>query len=452
MDSELSKEETLKLRKQYLSPSLSLHYSTYCPLKIVRGDGVFFFDENECPYLDCINNVALVGHSHPKLVEAMKKQLTQPQFDIDTGSSEFSRPTKALLDSYTSKLLATLPGSKLDAVLFVESGTQANDLALSLAEAATGHTDVIALDGAYHGHSKHLLGLSTYKSRQEKIPGSFRPNPNAIIAPVPDIFQGKYKDPATAGLLYAGEIKKIIDQLHSEGKKVASFICEAFLGCAGQIPLPEGYLKAVSEYIHEAGGLIIIDEIQTGFARCGNHFWLHQAHGVIPDIITIGKPMANGHPISAVLTTSEIVTKFAQLHGERVLEEYTTDPLSLIMASTVLNIVEEEGLQENARIVGEYLMSRLKGLMDKHQCIGDVRGEGLFIGVEIVKDKGIPDGDAAKRLVKRALLEHHVMTKEDGIEHNVIKIKPPLCFTTENAETVIHALDESCTFISSSNR
>jgi ethanolamine-phosphate phospho-lyase len=271
-------------------------------------------------------------------------------------------------------------------------------------------------------------------------------NPTTIIAPKPDIFQGDYNDPVTAGVLYANDIKAHMEKEMNEGRHISAFISEPFLGTAGQVPLPEGYLKAVYNYVREAGGLCIIDEVQTGFGRAGTTFWMHQLHDVIPDIVVMGKPVANGHPLSALITRWDIARKFFELNGEHLLSEFFTDCVSLGLAETIFDIIVDEGLQQNAVVMGQYVVDSLKELKHKYHCIGDVRGTGLFIGMEIIRYENefkYSDGHTAKLLVKKALLEHNVLLKEDGVDHNVIKIKPPLCFTKENADQLIRAIDQS---------
>jgi ethanolamine-phosphate phospho-lyase len=310
-----------------------------------------------------------------------------------------------------------------------------------IAETVTGHSEIIVIDGAYHGHSKPLMGLSSYKMK-EKDDSGISPNPHAWIASNPDPFRGKYTDPATAGTQYAGEVKEMIDSMEKEGKKLACYVCESFPGCAGQVKLPEGYFKAVFDHVHRAGGLCVIDEVQTGFGRGGEFFWIFQSQGVKPDIVTVGKPMGNGHPIAAVVTTKEIARDFLAKRPD-LQNEYKGNLVSLAVAEAVLRVVEEEGLVAHARELGGYILSQLGLLANKHPCIGDVRGYGLFIGVELTEGPGskAPNGKLAKDVVAKMLLRDKIMVMQDGLDNNVLKIKPPMCFTRANADSLLQSLD-----------
>ncbi|KAL5463410.1 hypothetical protein EMCRGX_G032303 [Ephydatia muelleri] len=429
------REEALKLRKEYVASTLSLHYSTIKPLKILYGRGQYLYDENEQPYLDCINNVTQVGHCHPKVVEAFATQAAQ--------FSSLPFQSHDLYEKYTKRLLKSFQ-NKYDFVFYVHSGSEANDLAMQIAEAYTGHTEVIVIEGAYHGHTVPLMGLSSYKAHQVTTAGSYSKNPHAWIVPCPDPYQGKYRDPLTAGRLYAEEVKKVLDEMKEQGTKVASFLCESFPGCAGQVKIADGYFKTVFKYVHSAGGLCILDEVQTGFGRAGDYFWIFESQGVWPDIVTIGKPMGNGHPIAAVVTSKKIAKAFAAANNVKIFEEYGADPVSLAVADAVMTVIEEESLQKHAKELGSYIMDGFLKLSKVHPCIGDVRGFGLFIGVEIVKDPLTrePDGTLAKTIVSRAMMEYKIIVMEDGLSHNVIKVKPPLCFTRENADSLLRAFDE----------
>lgn len=434
----LDKDECVRLRNNYIAPSLSLHYRE--PLKMLYGKGQYLFDENHQPYLDCINNVTQVGHCHPRVVEACTRTMATLSVASYSTSSR-------LREEYCSHLLSKFP-STFTHVFFTQSGSEANDLALQIAEEVTGHSEVVVNEGAYHGHTKPLIGLSTYKIQQGHSGGrggsAIQPNPHAWVAPLPDSYRGRFRDPHTSGQQYADEVKKIIEQVETKGKKVASFLCESLPGCAGQVQLPQGYLKAAFEYIRAAGGVCIADEVQSGFGRAGDYFWVYESQGVVPDVVTIGKPMGNGHPISAVVTTRPIAEQFIQARGREGIEEcYGSDPVSLAVADSVLCVIEEEALQSNARLVGSHIMAELRGMMAQHPCIGDVRGYGLFIGCELVKDRVSrePDKALALELVDRVKLQHRILVKEDGQDSNVIKIKPPLCFSMENAHSLLAAID-----------
>ncbi|XP_065884824.1 alanine--glyoxylate aminotransferase 2-like isoform X2 [Dysidea avara] len=314
--------------------------------------------------------------------------------------------------------------------------SEANDLALQIADTVTGNTEHICVEGAYHGNLRSLLQLSTYKDTPMGL--------HSIVAPLPDVYNGKYKDPDNAGMLYAGEVKKLIDKASSNEKRISCFIMESLFSCAGQIIPPKGYLQAVYKYVHDAGGLCIADEVQVGFGRVGKYFWGFELQDVVPDIVTIGKPMGNGHPVAGVITTPEIAKRFS-LTGVSYFNTYGGNPVSMAIAQAVLTVIKEENLQQHANSLGEYLLHSLLELQAKYPThIGDVRGVGFFIGLEIVKDRKSrePDSQLATRIITRMLREHRVIMSVDGTNNNVIKFKPPMCFDKENADYLLECLEE----------
>lgn len=259
---------------------------------------------------------------------------------------------------------------------------------------------------------------------------------------MPDPYRSKYQGQPDQGKLYAMDVKKLIEEQEKAGNKIGVFIHESILSCAGQVIPPDNYLKLVYEYIHEAGGFCIADEVQSGFGRVGKHFWSFQGHGVSPDIVTVGKPMGNGHPVSAVVTTKEIA-KLALQKGVKYFNTFGGNPVSMAIADAVLSAIKEEKLQEKAQQLGEQLMAGLKALMDKHPCIGDVRGWGLMIGVEIVKERETrqPDKDLAFTLSQRFLSDYQIIVFPEGVHCNVLKIKPPMCLTLEDCQMFVSGLD-----------
>ncbi|KAM8940228.1 ethanolamine-phosphate phospho-lyase [Pelodytes ibericus] len=430
-----SKEKTIELRKKHIGPSCKVFFASD-PIKIVRAKGQYMFDERGERYLDCINNVAHVGHSHPEVTMAAVKQM-----ELLNTNSRFLHDN---LVQYAERLTDTLP-EKLSVCYFVNSGSEANDLALRLARQYTGHEDVITLENAYHGHVTSLIDISPYKFLQL---GKEAKKEYVHVAPSPDIYRGKYRedhpDPGTA---YAEEVNDIIKDIYKNNRKIAAFIAESMQSCGGQIIPPAGYFQKVAKFVHEAGGVFIADEVQVGFGRIGTHFWSFQLQGedFVPDIVTMGKPIGNGHPMSCVVTTKEIAEAF----GATGLEYFNTfggNPVSCAIGLAVLDIIEKENLTGNAISVGNYLVEILDTLKDKHEMIGDIRGVGLFVGVDLVKDKKTryPATAEAQHIIYK-LKEKRILLSADGPHRNVLKFKPPMCFTKEDAKMVVDEIDKLLT-------
>ncbi|XP_062872960.1 5-phosphohydroxy-L-lysine phospho-lyase isoform X2 [Trichomycterus rosablanca] len=345
---------------------------------------------------------------------------------------------------YADRLAATLP-SKLCVFYFVNSGSEANDLALRLARQYTQNEDVIVLDHAYHGHLTSLIDISPYKFR--KLEGQ---KEWVHVAPIPDTYRGLYRrdhlDPAQA---YAEEVKNVIDDVLKKGRKISAFFVESLPSVAGQILLPPGYCQKVAQYVRAAGGVFVADEIQTGFGRVGSHFWAFQLQGddFCPDIVTMGKPMGNGHPLACVVTTEEIAGAFTA-NGVEYFNTFGGNPVSCAIGLAVLDVIEKEDLRGNAVRVGNHLIKLLRQLQAKHPIIGDVRGVGLFVGFELVKDRMAltPATEEAALLVRR-LKEKHICLSTDGSWDNVIKFKPPMCFSIEDTERVTEQIDHFLTEI-----
>ncbi|MEQ2248700.1 hypothetical protein ILYODFUR_021634 [Ilyodon furcidens] len=355
-----SKQETLEMRHRLIGQSCRLFYSED-PVKIVKARGQYLFDENGKRYLDCISNVQHVGHCHPAITKAATAQM-----DLLNANSRFLHDNIVL---YADRLAATLP-KKLSVFYFVNSGSEANDLALRLAEQYTQHEDVIVLDHAYHGHLKSLIDISPYKFR--KLAGQ---KEWVHVAPLPDTYRGIYReDHPNPGQAYADTVKDLIEEISRKGRKIAAFFAESLPSVGGQIILPQGYSSKVAEYVRSAGGLFVADEIQTGFGRAGTHFWAFQLQGedFCPDIVTMGKPMGNGHPLACVATTVEIAGAFTA-NGVEYFNTFGGNPVSCAIGLAVLDVIEKEDLRGNAIRVGTHLIDLLKKLQEKHEIIGDVR-------------------------------------------------------------------------------
>ena len=419
-----SKEQTLTMRKKYLGLSLSLAYND--PLKIVRGKGQYLYDEKGREYLDCINNISHVGHCHPAVIQAAHEQ-----------NQLLNTNTRFLHDNIielAEKLTAKLP-KPLSVCHFVNSGSEANELALRMAEAVTGNNNTIVMDHAYHGNTSSLINISPYKFNGRG--GNGKPE-HVQVVPMPDLNRGEFKDPETAGNQYA---EKVQDAIIQQGGN-STFIAESLLGCGGQILLPEGFLQKSFEHIRAAGGICICDEVQVGLGRVGSHYWGFELQNVIPDIITIGKPLGNGHPIAAVITTPDIADVFN--NGMEYFNSFGGNPVSCAIAMSVLNVIEKEKLQQNALSIGNYLLSGLNILKEKFEFIGDVRGKGLFIGVELVENRKTldPQPEKAKEIINK-MKEIRILISTDGPFNNVLKIKPPMVFSRENAQQIIESLEEN---------
>ncbi len=425
---EHTKEETLTARRAHMGGNLSISYDE--PLKIVRGWKQFLYDETGRAYLDAYNNVPLVGHSHPRVTEAVAKQIGL----LNTN-------TRYLHDNivrYAARLTEKLP-APLRICYFLNSASEANELALRLARAHTGREDIIVLDAAYHGNTTTLIDISPYKFNG---PGGKGKKPWVHIAPIPDDYRGPYKrGDREAGPKYARHVDEILDRV-----KPAAYIAESLPSVGGQIVFPPGYLSEVYKSVREAGGVCIADEVQVGFGRLGSHFWGFelgaggQGPGAsTPDIVVLGKPIGNGFPLAAVITTAEIAASFD--NGMEFFSTFGGNPVACAAGLAVLDVLEEEGLQENALHVGNYLLNGLRGL--KHKSIGDVRGSGLFLGIELVRDRVTlePAAVEASRVVNH-MRELGILAGTDGPHHNVIKLRPPLCFTREDADRVVAVLEE----------
>ncbi|WP_034041711.1 aminotransferase class III-fold pyridoxal phosphate-dependent enzyme [Wocania ichthyoenteri] len=419
---ENSNEDLINYRKQHLGKSLSLQYKV--PIKMVRGAGQYLIDQYGRKYLDIVNNVAHVGHEHYAVVKAGQEQMAL----INTNSRYLHDNINAL----AKELIETLP-PELSVLHFVNSGSEANELAIRMVKASTGQRDIIASEVGYHGNSNMCIDISSYKFDGKG--GNGAPE-HTHIFPLPDTFRGKHRGEDSAEK-YAEEVQKQIDTVHKKGRNIGAFIIEPIISCGGQIELPEGFLAKSYDYVRAAGGLCISDEVQTGCGRMGKTFWGFQLHNIVPDIVTIGKPLGNGHPIAAVACTQEVAEKFA--NGMEYFNTFGGNPVSCAIGAEVIRTVKREKLQENALKVGEFLKSKLTALSKEFPIIGDVRGQGLFLGIELV-DANMNPLPAQTDYLANRMKDHGILMSTDGPDHNVLKIKPPIVFTKENAEELIFYL------------
>ncbi len=415
-------------RARLLGPSLSLSYRD--PIHVVRGRGASLFDVRGREYLDCVNNVAHVGHEHPRVVAAGRRQMGV----LNTNTRYLH---EAVLE-YAARLAALFP-EPLSVCFFVNSGSEANELALRMARTFTGGRGVVALEGGYHGNTQGLVDVSHYKFSHA---GGMGPPPWVRAALLPDDYRGRYRrdDPARAER-FAAHVAEAFADLAASGHRPAAFLAESILSCGGQVEPPAGYCQAAHAHSRAAGALRIADEVQVGFGRVGERMWGFELHGVVPDIVTLGKPMGNGHPMGAVVTTPEIARAFA--NGMEFFSTFGGNPVSAAIGLAVLDVMRDEALQERAREVGDHFRTGLAGLMPRHAAVGDVRGRGLFLGVEIVADREAPTPSrrVARYVVERAR-EKGILLSTDGPDDNVLKIKPPLVFSRADADRVVAVLDE----------
>jgi len=416
----------LEHRRAHISSALSIAYRE--PIKMERGSGQYLYDDRGRPYLDLVNNVCHVGHCHPRVVTAGQRQMAR----LNTNT----RYLYDELSEYAERLAATLP-APLDTCFFVNSGTEANDLALRIARTQTARQHLLVVDGAYHGHSSALIAASPYKFMGPG--GSGRAEPWVHIVPMPDGYRGKHKGQGlAAGTAYGDEVGRVIAEA---GAPIAAFITESFQSCGGQIVPPEGYLATAFRHVRAAGGLCIADEVQTGFGRAGAHFWAFETQGVVPDIVVLGKPIGNGHPMGAVVTSRNIAASFA--NGMEFFSTFGGNPVSCAIGLAVLDVIRDEQLPSRALELGTRLRDGLRSLMDAHALIGDVRGVGLFLGIELVRDRTTlePAAAEATELVNR-MAKRGILLSTDGPLHNVIKIKPPMVLTADDVDMTCRVFDD----------
>jgi len=419
--------ETLATRQARLGRNLSVSYQH--PLKIVRGWMQYLYDETGRAYLDVYNNVPLVGHSHPRVVQAAQAQLAL----LNTNT----RYLHDNVNRYAERLTELLP-YPLRVCFFVNSGSEANELALRLARTHTAKEDVIVLEHAYHGHTSTLIDISPYKFNG---PGGSGKKPWVHVAPLADDFRGPYRrEDKQAGAKYARDVEEILERARAEGRGVAAYIAETLPSVGGQIVFPPDYLAEVYRHVRRADAVCIADEVQVGFGRLGTHFWGFETQGVVPDIVVLGKPIGNAFPLAAVVTTPEIANSFN--NGMEFFSTFGGNPVACAAGLAVLDVLEEENLRQHALRLGAQLMEPLKSLQVRHALIGDIRGSGLFLGIDFVLDRETrePAPLQASYVVNR-LRDCGILTGTDGPHHNVIKLRPPLVFSAADAELFVKSLD-----------
>jgi len=425
---EPGKTEMLATRRKRIGKNLSVAYRE--PVKIVRGWMQYLFDEEGRRYLDAYNNVPHVGHCHPRVVAAGHRQMSA----LNTNT----RYLHGLINQYAAALCATLP-DPLSVCFFVNSGSEANELALRLARAHTRRRDMIVLEAAYHGHTNTLIDISPYK---HDGPGGTGAPSWVHTVPIPDLYRGPYRrDDPRAGAKYARHVVEIIERLRESRVGLAGFIAESAPSVGGQIFFPEGYLAEVYAAAREAGGVCIADEIQTGYGRIGTHFYAFESQGVTPDIVALGKPIGNGHPIGAVITTPEIAASFD--NGMEFFSTFGGNTVSCAIGLAALDVALEEKLQSHALRVGDRLLEGLRRLMDRYAIVGDVRGSGLFLGAELVRDrKTLEPASEEASFISNRFREHGILLGTDGPFHNVIKIRPPMPFSETDADLLVATMDK----------
>ncbi len=418
-------QQTLAARKNAIGKNLCLSYDQ--PLKIVRGWMQHLYDDTGRAFLDFYNNVPLVGHSHPRVVQAVQKQLALLNSN--------TRYLHDAVNSYAERLVSYCP-EPLGVCFFLNSGSEANELALRLARAHTGREDVIVLEHAYHGNTSSLIDMSPYKFAG---PGGQGRKPWVHVAPLADDYRGQYRrDDPNADAKYAGHVTKILEDTRRSGREVAAFIAETLPSVGGQIVFPPGYLASVYSGVRAAGGVCIADEVQVGFGRLGTHFWGFESQGVIPDIVVLGKPIGNGFPLAAVVTTHEIARSFD--NGMEFFSTFGGNPVACAAGLAVLEVLEGQRLQAQALRVGNHLKKNLHSLQQSHGIIGDVRGSGLFLGIDLVLDATArTPATAQARYVVNRLRECGVLTGTDGPYNNVIKLRPPLIISETDADVFAEA-------------
>ena len=423
-----SAEEVLRLRREFLNPGIFLYYKR--PLMIVEGKGQYVFDEHGRRYLDALGGIVTisVGHCHPDVVEAAQRQNELLQH----STTIYLHPNIA---EYAQKMAAKMPG-ELKVCYFVNSGSEANDLALLMARAYTGNYDVIALRNSYHGGNAAGMGLTAHRTWKFNVPHSF----GVHHAITPDPYRGAWgRDNPRAGENYATDIRSLIE--HATSGQVAGFIAESIQGVGGCVVFPNDYLKHAYDHVHAAGGLCIADEVQTGFGRTGTHYWGFETQGVVPDIVTMAKGIGNGAPLGAVVTTPKIAATIAQ---RTHFNTFGGNPVACAQGAAVLEVIECEKLQANALRIGNQIFAGLERLKAKHSLIGDVRGKGLLLGIELVKDRATKEPATAEcAQVLESCRDMGLLLGKGGLYGQTIRFSPPMCLHEKDAEFLLEVIDRA---------
>jgi len=413
-------------RDRLMGSAYRLFYEN--PIHLVRGEGVWLYDADGNKYLDMYNNVPHVGHCHPHVVEALTRQ-------IRTLNTHTRYLHENVLD-YAQRLTEKFP-DELDVAMFSCTGSEANELALRIARAYTGGTGIIVTDHAYHGNTHATYQMSTEDVAQEEIPEF------VISVPAPDTYRGVYRGD-DAGERYAAHIETAIDELRGRGAKPAAFVVDTIISSSGVVSPPPGYLKKAAEIIRAAGGLFVADEVQPGFGRTGKNFWGFEADEFAPDIATMGKPMGNGQPLAATVTRADIVERFSKKAD--YFNTFGGNPVSCAAGLAVLDVIEKENLQQNALEVGLHLINGLNDLATRHESIGDIRGSGLFLAVDLVNDRETrePATEMTSRVVN-GLRDRGILTGSIGPGDNILKLRPPMVFSKDNADYFLGIVDDVLT-------
>lgn len=418
-------DEVLRLRKQFLNPALFLYYKK--PLMLVEGKGQYVFDEKGRRYLDGLGGIVTVsvGHCHPHVLEAVRRQ----NETLQHSTTIYLHPN---IVEYAEKLASKMPGD-LKVCYFVNSGSEANDLALLMARAYTGNFDMIALRNAYHGGNSSGLSVTSHHTWKFNVPHSF----GVHHAMTPDPYRGPFgRNDPEAGKKYAADVKELIS--FATSGQIAGFIAESIQGVGGVVVFPDGYLRHAYEHVRAAGGVCIADEVQPGFGRTGTHFWGFETQGVIPDIVTTAKGIGNGCPLAAVVTTPKIAAAMTRrIH----FNTFGGNPVVCAQGKAVLEVIERENLQANALKIGNHLLAGLEKLKQKHDLIGDVRGKGLLLGIELVKDRVTKEPAGAECAhVLETCKDLGLLLGKGGLHGNVIRIAPPMCLTQADADFMLEVL------------
>ena len=423
-----SREEVLKLRQQYVNPALFTLYRD--PLMIVEGKMQYLFDETGRRYLDLFAGIVTVscGHCHPKVLQRVQAQSAALQH----ATTIYLHPTLPIL---AQKLASKMPPG-LEVTYFVNSGSEANDLAITIARLFTGNSDVIALRNAYHGGSPTSVGLTSHHTWKHPLPGQGGVHHALSPDPATSPLSGTSEEIASKS---AADIRQLIH--YSTPGRIAAYIAEPIQGVGGVTRGAPNYFREAFAIAREYGGLCIADEVQTGFGRTGEHYWGFENYGVIPDIVTMAKGIGNGVPLAAVTTRKEIAEA---LTSRTHFNTFGGNPVSMAAGLAVLEVIDEEGLQENARKVGGRLLQGLRRLQKSHRLIGEVRGLGLMLGVELVTDRATRAPARLQALdVLEAARELSVLMGKGGLDGNVLRIKPPMCITVEDADFAVDVLDRA---------
>ena len=409
----------IERRRNLLGSAYCLFYDD--PVHIVRGAGVWLYDAHGKQYLDLYNNVPHVGHCHPQVVAAITKQLGT----LNTHTRYLHGNVLELAERLTGKLPA-----ELDNVMFSCTGSEANELALRIARAVTGNTGIVVTDSAYHGNTQAIYEISTEDIPQDEVPDY------VVTVPSPDTYRDEFNADD-----YANHVHAAIASLRSRGLRPAAFIIDTIISSGGVVTPPAGYLRNAAEIVRAAGGLFIADEVQPGFARTGENFWGFEADDCVPDIVTLGKPMGNGHPIAATIARSDLIDEFST-HSQ-YFNTFGGNPVSCAAGLAVLDVIEQEDLQLNALTTGQYLTDGLTALANKHNAIGDIRGSGFFKAVELVTDREArtPAKDLAATVVN-ALRSRGILIGSIGPHDNILKLRPPMVFGREHADFFLGVLDD----------